>query len=282
MESVLDGLTVHYEVRGAGKPILLLHGATLDHRHILQDFEPVFAHHPGWLRLYPDLPGHGKTPAPAWIQNQSHIVQVVLEFVAQVIGEQRFAIAGESWGGFLAQPIVQQHFEHVDGVCFIVCGDYASPEDDPDTPPAPLVSNPELVTQAAALDPRAGEVMRWQPVQIPEVLDWWLDNSRPAKESLDQAFTARFWPDPAAARLAFPPLTTPFPGPALIFTGRQDPLTPLSRTMPLAEQYPRASVAMLDRAGHLAMVHQRRLFTALLDEWLDRVEEYQRSRLLAA
>lgn len=47
MECVLDGLTVHYEVRGAGTPIVLLHGATLDYRHIMHDFEPLFALHPG-------------------------------------------------------------------------------------------------------------------------------------------------------------------------------------------------------------------------------------------
>jgi hypothetical protein len=40
------------------------------------------------------------------------------------------------------------------------------------------------------------------------------------------------------------------------------------------ENYPRVTVALLDRAGHLAMVHQRTLFTALVHEWLDRLEEY--------
>lgn len=276
MECELAGITVHYEVRGAGTPFLLLHGATLDHRHIMHDFEPLFALHPGWLRIYPDLPGHGQTPAPAWIQNQGHVAEVVLAFVERVIGAQRFAIAGESWGGALAQPVVQRYQRHIDGVGFIVTAASFEPTEDPEDPPPPLIGDAALVARATALDPRAGEVLRWQPVQIPHVLDWWLENSRPAKPLLDTAFGERLWGDPEAGRLAFPPLVEPFAGPALIFNGRQDESTPPGRILPLLEQYPRATVAILDRAGHLAMVQQRALFNALLGEWLDRVEEYQR------
>jgi hypothetical protein len=52
---------------------------------------------------------------------------------------------------------------------------------------------------------------------------------------------------------------------------------PYKDVWPLIEQYPRATVALLDRAGHLAMIHQRTLFNALVSEWLNRVDEYQRS-----
>ena len=280
MECKLDDITVHYEVRGAGKPILLLHGATLDYRHIMNDFEPLFADRPGWLRIYPDLPGHGQTPAPAWIVNQDRVFDVVLHFVEHVIPEQRFVVAGESWGGLLTRPLLQRKFDQIDGVCYIVTAAHWPPDaPEPETPPPPLIADPTLVEQAEALDLRAGDVLRWQPVQIPQVLWWWLDNSRPAKELLDPEFVARFWesPDPAA-RFSFDvhTLAKPFPGPTLVFMGRQDDGVPYKDVWPLIEQYPRATVALLDRAGHLAMVHQRTLFNALVSEWLDRVEEYQR------
>ena len=41
----------------------------------------------------------------------------------------------------------------------------------------------------------------------------------------------------------------------------------------LVERYPRATFAVLDRAGHGLDVEQRGLFEALVGEWLDRVEE---------
>lgn len=69
-------------------------------------------------------------------------------------------------------------------------------------------------------------------------------------------------------------LPHPFPGPALIFMGRQDTTVRYRDAWPLVENYPRATVALLDRAGHLAMMHQRTLFTAFVNEWLDRLEAY--------
>jgi hypothetical protein len=39
------------------------------------------------------------------------------------------------------------------------------------------------------------------------------------------------------------------------------------------ESYPRATFAVLDRAGYNLPIEQERLFAALVEEWLDRVEE---------
>ena len=43
--------------------------------------------------------------------------------------------------------------------------------------------------------------------------------------------------------------------------------------------FPRATFAALDKAGHLLPLEQERLFRALADEWLQRVEEYVGSKL---
>ena len=43
---------------------------------------------------------------------------------------------------------------------------------------------------------------------------------------------------------------------------------------PLLEHMPRATYAVLDRAGHALEREQSGLFTALASEWLDRVEEF--------
>ncbi len=61
MECPLDRITISYEVRGEGRPLLALHGWPLDHRAMVGAFEPIFAKRKGWKRIYPDLPGMGKT-----------------------------------------------------------------------------------------------------------------------------------------------------------------------------------------------------------------------------
>jgi hypothetical protein len=46
----------------------------------------------------------------------------------------------------------------------------------------------------------------------------------------------------------------------------------------LIENYPRATFAVLDRAGHHLQIEQNMLFYALMEEWLKRVEETEFNR----
>ena len=65
----------------------------------------------------------------------------------------------------------------------------------------------------------------------------------------------------------------PFEKPTLILTGRQDSMVGYCDAWQIYENYPRATFAVLDRAGHNLQIEQAALFNALVDEWLDRVEE---------
>ena len=69
-------------------------------------------------------------------------------------------------------------------------------------------------------------------------------------------------------------LPTPFDGPTLMLTARQDHLCGYRDAWDLLDNYPRATFAVLDRAGHFVNIEQDVLCQALMREWLDRVEEY--------
>ena len=68
-------------------------------------------------------------------------------------------------------------------------------------------------------------------------------------------------------------LPASFAGPVLIVTGRQDHLCGYRDAWELLDNYPRATYAVLDRAGHFVNIEQEALCQALAAEWLDRVEE---------
>jgi len=55
--------------------------------------------------------------------------------------------------------------------------------------------------------------------------------------------------------------------------GRQDSVVGYRDAWRLIESYPRATFAVLDRAGHWLQIEQERLFAELAAEWLDRVRE---------
>ena len=61
--------------------------------------------------------------------------------------------------------------------------------------------------------------------------------------------------------------------PTLILAGRQDAMVGYRDAWKILENYPRGTFAVLDRAGHNLQIEQETLFNALVNEWLDRVEE---------
>ena len=67
-------------------------------------------------------------------------------------------------------------------------------------------------------------------------------------------------------------LPQPFGEPALFLLGRQDHVVGYRDTWKILENFPRATYAVLDQAGHAPDVEQLQLGQALMSEWLDRVE----------
>ena len=68
-----------------------------------------------------------------------------------------------------------------------------------------------------------------------------------------------------------PPVS--FDKPALFLLGRQDLHVGYLDAIHILKAYPRATLSVLDRAGHALGVEQEHLFHVLINEWLDRVEE---------
>ena len=62
-----------------------------------------------------------------------------------------------------------------------------------------------------------------------------------------------------------------YPHPVLILAGRQDATAGYAGPLELAKHYPRATVAVLDRAGHALLHEQPELVQAHIAEWLQRV-----------
>jgi pimeloyl-ACP methyl ester carboxylesterase len=101
MECVLENITVHYEVFGAGKPIIILPGWSLNTRFTAHETEAYFQQREGWKRIYIDPPGHGKTPGKDWIINQDKILEVLLACIDKLTTGQRFSLIGFSLGAYL-------------------------------------------------------------------------------------------------------------------------------------------------------------------------------------
>jgi pimeloyl-ACP methyl ester carboxylesterase len=270
MQCDISGRALFYETYGTGRPIVILSGRPSDHRSMVRFMEPLFAPRAGWLRLYPDWPGTGRSPAGDLPATHDALLDMILAFIDQIIPGQRFVLAGLSYGGYLARGAVYHRAAAIDGLLLCAPLVKTPPAQAQLPPPTPLVRDPPLLAQLEPGEARIIEEL--VVVQSPAVV-------AAAREVLaevgiaDHPFMAQL---EAASPLSFavdaPP--APFAGPTLIRTARQDNVCGYRDAWELLDHYPRATFAVLDRAGHWVDIEQAGLCHTLMREWLERVEEY--------
>ncbi|MFX1510195.1 MAG: alpha/beta fold hydrolase [Promethearchaeota archaeon] len=261
---------IHYKVYGEGHPIISLHGSTLDHRSMVGSMEPLFKSRKGWQRVYPDLPGHGKTPGKDWIKTSNDVLELLFGFINKIIPEEQFVVAGLSYGGYLAQGIVHKKPELVNGLLLIVPRIIGNPRERTLPTKTVLARENEFLAKLSSQD-REG----FMEVAVMQTHNHWHRYSQevtPAVKIADMSFLARL--DPRKDKFSFTlnPTSFRFDKPTLILVGRQDHWVGYRDAWTILENYPRATFAVLDQAGHALQLEQSKLFNSLVSEWLDRVE----------
>ena len=196
------------------------------------------------------------------------MLNAVLAFIDTVIPGQRFVVAGLSYGGYLARGVVYRRAASIDGV--LLCAPQVKAEPaQAHLPPGPRWWK---TRPSGPVGPGAGLIVVQSPTVVEAVRDVLAEI-----QLADHTFLARL---EAAGPFSFDvdTLPAPFGGPTLMLTARQDHLCGYRDTWDLLDNYPRATFAVLDRAGHFVNIEQDVLCQALMREWLDRVEEWATSR----
>ena len=146
MECQLEHVNIYYEVFGKGRPIVLLHAGMTDHRQMAGCMESCFSNREGWNRIYPDLPGMGKTSGHEWITNSDSMVEVICEFIDAVIPSEAFVLGGYSYGAYLVRGVLQRKFGQVDGLLLICPVTIANSAERTKPPQEIIVKDPELIS----------------------------------------------------------------------------------------------------------------------------------------
>ena len=268
MECKVRDLDVYYEEVGSGKPILMLHGGGGDHRYLFHHMEPLFANREGWKRLYPDLPGHGKTHRADWITSQDHMLDVVLEFMDAIAPGERFVVTGMSSGGYLARGVVHHRASQLDGLLLLVPSIVAEAGKSRVPQHRVLREDAEFL---ASLTPEEQELRGIYVAHSMAVLQVFRNTLAPAFAVADYEFLSRLNP---SFTFDVDKLAEPFPAPTLFLTGRYDPWVGYQNAFEILDNYPRGTFIASDLAGHGFAEEQPTLFRASVSEWLDRVEEF--------
>ena len=253
---------IEVEVHGAGTPLLMIHGWGVDRRLMTGCMEPLFSPDDPWLRVYPDLPGRGGSPAHPSVDSADATAQLLVELMATVAPDDAFAVVGESWGGHVARGVLARRPDLL-GMA-LVCPAVRSGEADAD-PPEAVERDEELL---AELDPADREVFEANNALLTRrVYERNVAEIAPGVESADQDYLSTVL---APGRsLVEDDATTQ--APVLVIAGRQDSVVGYREQWALAQRFPHATYAVLDGAGHNAQIEQPEVFGALVRAWLERV-----------
>ncbi len=262
---------INYEIYGSGKPLLILHGGYLDHRHIVNVMEPAFDESTKWKRVYPDLPGHGLTTMADGIENHDEVLEVLSEFMEYICPQETYAVAGESRGGYLARGLVAIHPNKIDGLLLIVPGRYAIADRENLPPQITLERADDLLPMLAE-----GEIGRFKKlvVQNREILEKIRKYKLPAIPLANLEFQTRLNENYQYSFDVDSPEYI-FPKPTLVLLGRFDTEVGYHDALRVIENYPRATFAILDKAGHSLSWEQPELFVILVRDWLKRIDSYE-------
>lgn len=255
METRAGEIAVHYVEHGAGRPVLVLHGAGVDHREAEACFEPVFGGVAGFRRIYPDLPGMGQTLASDGLRGAEDVLETLLDFAGEVTDGTAHLLIGHSAGAYYAQSMAARAPGQVAGLALI----------------CPLLPGlrdiPEHRVVVGSSEIGNDDFRSYFVVQSPEMLERYERYVQPAAALVDHAALERI-----GERWVLAPDDGPaYAGPTLVVAGRLDSTVGYASAVDLADHYPHASLAVVDDAGH-ALPHEKPdLLRALVTEWLARV-----------
>jgi len=244
----LQGLDVHYRDEGSGPAVLLLHGTGAS-LHTWDAWAATLCRTHRVVRL--DLPGFGLTgPVADGDYRIARMVAFVDEFVTK-LGLDRFAVAGNSWGGEIAWSYALDHPQRVTSLILVDAGGFPNPG------PVPLVFRlarmPALFRLIAKLGTRSlvDKTLRdvyGDPSRVTgEVRRRYLDLSR--REGSRYAFAERI----QAPHVDRTGELRQIAAPTLILWGGLDRVVPVANAERFHAAIPNSRVVLYPDAGHVPM-----------------------------
>jgi proline iminopeptidase len=274
-EAEVNGTTLHYERVGSGIPCIALHGGLgMDHTYLRKAFGPL----EDVLELvYVDQRGNGRSGRPSLETITMQQLADDVRAFADVVGLERFAVLGHSFGGFVALEFATTHPERLTHLLLLDTSPGAfEPTDEelaerPDPPSVSASAREGLRRMFSGLPSSDDEFAEFLPAIAPAYMhhgDTSLLTAAYSDAILDAKTLARgfaFLPEWSVAgelgRIACPTFVT---------CGRYDLLTTPECSKRLATSIPGAELAWFEDSGHFPWLEEPEAFFDAVKSFLAR------------
>jgi pimeloyl-ACP methyl ester carboxylesterase len=119
----VDGTRLHFVIKGAGRPVVLIHGNPGSYQDWTRLFGPLAAH---LKAIAFDRPGHGLSQRPKHGDATVEVQARLLHDALKQLHVERPIVVGHSWGGALALVYAINYPEEVAGVVLVAPAIYES------------------------------------------------------------------------------------------------------------------------------------------------------------
>jgi pimeloyl-ACP methyl ester carboxylesterase len=250
------------QVYGDGPLLVLLPWFGLSSGVMAAACEPAVAG-AGWRRAYLDLPGTGKS---ARVDARSDAVAgAVADTVEELAGGGRAALAGCSYGGYIAAELARRHPDRVAGLLMICSGIKILPAERDLSGVAPPESEPGwLDAVPAPFRDHLAQAVGCQTRPVGDRLANALQANGPADEPYLRELRASGYQ--LAAEGELPALSVT----ATVAAGRRDRIAGFRDQFNLAAGNSAADYVLFHDVGHYLPFEQPERFRALALDWLQR------------
>ena len=253
---------IAYRERGAGPPIMFLHGWPLDSREFVHQLDGLSE----WYRVIAwDAPGAGGSTDPVEGSSLDDWADWVAEF-AHSLGLSTIHLAGLSWGGGLALAIAHRHPNLVRSL--ILMSAYAGWAGS--LPPEEVEHRLDLTMANTARPPQ-----EWVPALLDTLLPAGAD-----QDIIDRLTTMLSESHPAATRAALPafanadlrPILGDVEIPVLLIYGALDTRSPARVWNPLHEAIAGSKLVVIPDVGHMVDLQAPGRCNADIAAFLDQLQ----------
>ena len=267
----VDGVAIHYEIDGdpAAPPLGVLHGGLgIDHVLYRRTLAPLADDH---RVVHYDQRGNGRSwPADVSTISMARLADDVVA-LADVLGIDRFAVLGHSYGGFVAQELALRHGDRLTAMVLV------------DTTPGQLGAG-EVEGEHGVGPPMPPEVaakFSQPPPTTDEGMEVWMADALPGyfhrPEQLDLAALAAGTVYRTATMVQGFAVLSSWSSvdrlrgvtvPTLVVAGRHDVVTAWPQALRIGARIPGAEVVILEESGHFPWIEEPDAFFALVRRFL--------------
>lgn len=270
MECKIRDISINYEVIGEGRPIIMLHGYSVDHKLMVGCMEPILSLKSGYKRIYIDLPGMGKSTSADWINNSDVMLDIIIEFIDQIIPNLNFLLVGESYGGYLSRGLLYRMANRLDGI-FLICPVIIADSKKRNVPKHEVLVKDNLLL--SKLTPDEAEDFNSSTVVQSEIIYERFKNEILSGINLaDINFLNNLQVNGYEFSFNVDKLEEKFDKPTLIMLGKQDSCVGYKDAWDILDNFSRSTFTILDMAGHNLQIEHSDLFSSFVKDWLTRVE----------